>query len=366
MSTATAPRPWADRFTGVPVLRYVPGILLLIVIGLAGKWAQAELKVVAAKTGTHLPDIEYVLWAIVLGLIIANTIGVHPIFRPGVGTYEFWLKIGIVLLGARFILGDLAKVGGVSLGLILIDGTIAVTTVLLLSKAFGLKGKLGSLLAIGTAICGVSAIIAGKGAIEADDEESGYSIAAILALGAVALFSFPAIGHALHLSQHAFGLWAGLAVDNTAETTATGAIYGPEAQNIAVLVKSTRNALIGFVVLGFALYWASRGQAAGVASGFGNRARFVWEKFPKFVLGFIAVSALATWGVFTKGDIASLGNVSKWAFLLTFAGVGLNTDLRAFAKSGWRPFLVGALSLAVVAVTSLLLVLGATAVFDLG
>jgi uncharacterized membrane protein YadS len=71
-------------------------------------------------------------------------------------------------------------------------------------------------------------------------------------------------------------------------------------------------------------------------------------------------------GVFTKADITSLGNVSKWAFLLTFAGVGLNTDFRAFARSGWRPFIVGALSLAVVAITSLLLVLGATAVFDLG
>ncbi|WP_433089474.1 YeiH family protein [Dactylosporangium sp. CA-052675] len=365
MTAVTADPPGrVERFAAIPVLRYVPGVLLLVAIGLAGKWAQAELKVVAASTHTHLPDVEYVLWAIVIGLVIANTAGLHPIFRPGVGTYEFWLKVGIVLLGARFVLGDLAKVGGVSLGLILIDGTVAVATVLLLSRLFGLKGKLGSLLAIGTAICGVSAIIAGKGAIDADDEESGYSIAAILTLGAVALFSFPAIGHGLDLSQHEFGLWAGLAVDNTAETTATGAIYGAEAQNVAVLVKSTRNALIGFVVLGFALYWASRGQAATIAKG--SRARFLWEKFPKFVLGFIAVSALATWGVFTKADITSLGNVSKWAFLLTFAGVGLNTDLRAFARSGWRPFIVGALSLAVVAVTSLLLVLGATAVFELG
>ncbi|WP_405062902.1 YeiH family protein [Kribbella sp. NBC_01505] len=366
MTTATAPAPtFTDRVGNTPVLKYVPGVLLLIVLGLIGKWAQAELKLIAKFTGTHLPDIEYVLWAILLGLLIANTVGVPRIFRPGVGTYEFWLKAGIVFLGARFILGDLAKVGGISLGLILIDGTIAVTTVLLLSKAFKLAPKLGTLLAIGTAICGVSAIIAGKGAIEADDEDSSYSIAAILALGAVALFTFPAIGHLLDLSQHTFGLWVGLAVDNTAETTATAAIYGPEAQNIAVLVKSTRNALIGFVVLGFASYWASRGQAAGVAPGFGNRTRFLWAKFPKFVLGYIAVSALATWGAFSKADITSLGNISKWAFLLTFAGVGLNTDLRAFRKSGWRPFIVGALSLAVVAITSLLLVLGATSVFDL-
>jgi uncharacterized membrane protein YadS len=181
----------------------------------------------------------------------------------------------------------------------------------------------------------------------------------------VALFSFPAIGHLLNLSQHTFGLWTGLAVDNTAETTAIGAIYGSKAQDIAVLVKSTRNALIGFVVLGFALYWARRGEAASVAPGITERARFVWSKFPKFVLGYIAVSALATWGAFSKADITSLGNLSKWPFLLTFAGVGLNTDFRAFAKSGLRPLLVGALALAVLAITSLLLVLGATEIFDL-
>lgn len=132
-----------------------------------------------------------------------------------------------------------------------------------------------------------------------------------------------------------------------------------------MLVKSTRNTLIGFVVLGFALYWARRGEAAGVAPGVGARARFVWAKFPKFVLGYIAVSALATWGAFAKPDITSLGDLSKWAFPLTFAGVGLNTDIRAFAKSGFRPLAVSALALVVVAVTSLLLVLGATSVFDL-
>lgn len=364
-STVAHEQPTRRGITDIPVVRYLPGIALLVVIGLIGKWAQVEFKLIGTDTKTHLPDLEYVLWAIILGLVIANTVGVHPIFKPGVATYELWLKIGIILLGARFILGDLAKVGGISLILILIDGTIAVTVVLLLSKLFKLPPKLGSLLAIGTAICGVSAIIAGKGAIEADDEESGYSIAAILTLGAIALFTFPAVGHLLDLSQHTFGLWAGLAVDNTAETTATGAIYGSEAQNIAVLVKSTRNALIGFVVLGFALYWASRGQAAGVAPGLRNRAAFVWSKFPKFVLGYIAVSALATWGAFSKADVTSIGNLSKWAFLLTFAGVGLNTNFREMARSGIRPFLVGAASLAVVAVTSLLLVLGASQVFDL-
>ena len=342
--------------TGVPILRYLPGLLLLAAVGIVGTFAQNGLRSVSKATGTALPDIEYVLWAIVIGLVIRNVIGLPALFRPGVASYEFWLKTGIVLLGARFVLGDLAKLGGFSLGIILIDMAVATVVILLVGKAFGLSGKLSTLLAIGTSICGVSAIIAGRGAIDADDEDSGYAIAAILALGAVALFSFPAIGHLLNLSDTQFGLWAGLAVDNTAETTATGAAYSAQAQQIAVAVKNTRNALIGLVVLGYAAYWSTRGGRA-IAGGLGGRAAFVWRTFPKFVLGFIVVSALATAGIFSRADITSLGNLSKWAFLLCFAGVGLNFDLRELARSGVRPLVVAALGLVVVAACSLGLVL---------
>ncbi|MFC5950487.1 YeiH family protein [Pseudonocardia lutea] len=334
----------------------LPGLLLLLVVGLVGVALQVGLRALGAATATTLPDVEYVLWAILIGLAVRNTVGVPAVFRPGVATYEFWLKIGIVLLGARFLLGDLAKLGGFSLGLILVDMFAATAVILLVGRAFGLGGKLSTLLAVGTSICGVSAIIAGKGAIDADDEDSDYAIAAILALGAVALFSFPAIGHALALTDTQFGLWAGLAVDNTAETTATGAAFSQEAQQVAVAVKNTRNALIGVVVLIYALYWSTRGGVA-VAPGWRARGAFVWRTFPKFVLGFIAVSALATAGVLGKAEITSLGNLSKWAFLLCFAGVGLNFDLREVARSGVRPLIVAALGLVVVAGCSLGLVL---------
>ncbi len=163
-------------------------------------------------------------------------------------------------------------------------------------------------------------------------------------------------------------MWAGLAVDNTAETTATGYLYSEEAGKLAVLVKSVRNALIGFVVLGFALYWASKGEADELAPpGFGGaKARFVWDKFPKFVLGFLAVSTLATAHLLSKGQIANLGNVSKWAFLLTFAGVGLNTNVRELARTGWRPLVVAVIGLVVVAVVSLGLVLFTSRVLHWG
>jgi uncharacterized membrane protein YadS len=175
------------------------------------------------------------------------------------------------------------------------------------------------------------------------------------------LFLFPLVGHVLHLSDHAYGLWAGLAVDNTAEATAAGALYSDAAGKIAVLAKTCRNATIGFVVLGYAIYWASKGQAEEVK----NKGAFLWRKFPKFVLGFLLISLLATVGFFTKPQLAAVGNLSRWAFLLTFAGVGLRTNLRELSKQGARPFIVGAVGEIVIAVITLGLVFGADHVFHL-
>ena len=367
MSTATPPETSQEvTFTSRRPVDYLPGFALLLGVGLLAKYAQRWWLALAHHQGWTVPDIEYVLWAILIGLLITNTVGLHRVFRPGVATYEFWLKVGIVALGSRFLLGDIAKLGATSLLQILVDMTIAGTIILLAARYFGLSGKLGSLLAIGTSICGVSAIIAAKGAIRARNSEVSYAIAAILALGAVAMFTLPPLGHAIGLTDYEFGLWAGLAVDNTAETTATGYLFSDEAGKIAVLVKSTRNALIGFVVLGFALYWAGRGQADEIAPGLRAKAAFVWEKFPKFVLGFLAVSAVATAGWLNKGQLTSLGNVSRWAFLLTFAGVGLTTDIRQIARTGWRPLVVAVIGLVVVAVVSLLLVLLTSRVFGWG
>src|SRR5258708_37004677 len=147
-----------------------------------------------------LPNMEYVLWAIIFGLIVSNTVGVPELFRRGVETYEFWLKVGIVLLGVRFLLGDVVKLGSVSLVCVALELAVAIVIMTALGRAFRLPPKLISLLAIGSSICGVSAIIAAKGAIDADDEDASYAIAAILALGAVSLFVFPRIGRAFRMT----------------------------------------------------------------------------------------------------------------------------------------------------------------------
>lgn len=337
-------------------LALLPGVALLILVGLGGKVLEQSI---ARYTKVHhlvVPNIEYVLWAILIGMLISNTFGVSSVFKPGIATYEFWLKSGIVLLGARFLLGDVIKLGAVSLTLVVIELGLSIAFMTLLGRIFKLSPKLTGLLAVGSSICGVSAIIAAKGAIDADDEDASFAIAAILALGALALFTFPPIGHWLGMSDHMYGLWAGTGVDNTAEAVAAGALYSDAAAKIAVLAKTTRNAMIGFVVLGYALYFAAR-EGRQIA---GNKAAFLWQKFPKFVLGFLLISALASVGLFSKAQIGDLANLSRWAFLLTFAGVGLRINFREMKKQGLRPFLVGALGEVAIAAITLGLVLGAS------
>src|SRR5215467_10694838 len=133
-----------------PVLRYLrllPGVLLLAAIGYAGKLLEQNVGKYAKAHHWTFPNIEYVLWAILLGLIISNVVGLPEIFRAGVATYEFWLKAGIVLLGSRFLLGDVLKLGGVSLALVAIEIVGAIAFMTLLGRLFGLRPKLTSLLA---------------------------------------------------------------------------------------------------------------------------------------------------------------------------------------------------------------------------
>ncbi len=310
-ATTAAPAP----ATPANAAALIPGILLLAVVGYAGKFIEQFIAHYGKAHHLVLPNIEYVLWAILIGLTISNTVGVPAIFRSGVATYEFWLKAGIVLLGARFLLGDVRRLGGLSLVLIAIELVLALTFMTYLGRAFKLKPKLVSLLAVGSSICGVSAIIAAQGAIDADEEDSSYAIAAILLLGALSLFLFPLVGHFLHLSDRAYGLWAGLAVDNTAEATAAGALYSDAAGKVAVLAKTCRNATIGFIVLGYAIYWAGKGQAAEVQ----NKAAFLWRKFPKFVLGIFADFAACHRGLFYQAATRCRGQS---------VALGVSADLR--------------------------------------
>src|ERR1043165_7100985 len=123
-SSIALPRP-QPLFAAKQFFELIPGIALLIAIGYAGKVLERTITLYAKAHHWTIPNIEYVLWAIVIGLVVSNTVGVHSVFRPGVATYEFWLKTGIVLLGSRFLLGDVSHLGGISLGLVVVEISLA-------------------------------------------------------------------------------------------------------------------------------------------------------------------------------------------------------------------------------------------------
>ena len=127
-------------------LALIPGLLLLTAVGYAGKFIEQSIAVYTKSHHITFPNIEYVLWAILIGLAISNTLSIPKIFRAGIATYEFWLKLGIVLLGARFVVADVLKLGGISLALVVIEITLSLALMTFLGKLFGLKPKLISLL----------------------------------------------------------------------------------------------------------------------------------------------------------------------------------------------------------------------------
>ena len=202
----------------------------------------------------------------------------------------------------------------------------------LLGRIFKLPPKLTSLLAIGSSICGVTAIMAAQGAIEPEEEDTSTAIAAILTLGAIALFTFPAIGHCCTWASRPTACGPGLPSTtppsrwSPALSTARRQAAGRPGQDGPLVVHRLRRTRLRGL-LGF----------AGLAPDVQHKALFLWQKFPKFILGFLAISILATAGFFTHGQLTSLSNLSRWAFLPAFAGVGLRTNLRAPRRPGMAP-----------------------------
>ncbi|RJQ05569.1 MAG: putative sulfate exporter family transporter [Bacillota bacterium] len=321
-------------------LQYVPGIVLLFLVGYAGKLVTPLI-----------PHTEYVIWAIAIGMLIRNTIPLPKVFLPGIATYELWLKAGIVLMGVRFALSSILSLGAVGIALVVVEIACAMVVANWLAKRFKLSDKLGSLIGVGNGICGVSAIIGAAGAIEAKQEEATYAIATILLFGAAMIFLYPVIGHYVGMSDTQFGFWAGLAVDNTAECVAAGFAYSEGAGKVATLVKLCRNALMGLVILYLAVSYARRGMTGEVK----NKGKFLWDRFPKFVLGFLALSVVVSLGLLAKPQISAIAGMSKWLFLLTFAGVGLSTEFSRL-KAGITPFVIGLVSEVIISVVALAMI----------
>lgn len=294
--------------------------------------------------------LNHLLVAIALGFALANGPGVPDRLRPGIETHKLWLGAGIVLMGASLTLEAILEVGVTVLLVVALVIAVTIVVVEVLSRnVFGLAEQLGSLLAAGASICGVSAVVAVAGAIRAREDQIAYAAATVLLFDAITIVVYPIVGGLLGLSDIVFGVWAGVSMFSTGPVVAVGFAYSEAAGQWATMTKLSRNALIGVVVLAYASYYAQQGEGGRPSIG------LLWAEFPKFVLGFIALVILASAGVFSSAQEATIENAYNWLFLLAFVGLGTEIRIAELRNTGVTPAIVVLVSLLLVSAFSLAL-----------
>ena len=299
-----------------------------------------------------------------LGLAVGALVLLREHVIPGATlAARYALRLGITLLGARLTVGQLLATGGSSVLAIVVVVSTALLIGTWLAARLGLRPPLSALVTVGMAICGNSAILALSPIIGAKHRETAYAVSTITLFGLIGVLLLPLLGRALAMTDPAFGTWAGLAVNDTAQVVATGYAYSPGAGDVATVVKLTRNLAILPVLLG-ATWWAARQLRAAASGADGvtdpavaapapagespSRLAMVSRAVPWFVIGFVIFAALRSLGLLDAhapmgGTLADLcSTIASICILVALAGVGLATDFRAMLAVGARPFVLGA------------------------
>lgn len=292
------------------------------------------------------------LLAIALGVVVTNVVGVPARLAPGLMTHELWLGAGIVLMGASISVETVLEVGSrVFLVVIAVVALTLVVVEFLARTVFGLSERLGSLLAAGASICGVSAVVAVAGAVSAREDQVAYAAATVLLFDAITIAVYPIIGNLLALSGTVFGIWAGVSMFSTGPVVAVGFTHSEVAGQWATMTKLSRNALIGVVALVYASYYARSGTEGRPS------VQTLWDEFPKFVLGMLALTLVASTGFLSGSQRTFLEHTSNWLFLLAFVGLGTEIRLANLRNTGPVPAVVVLLALLVNSAVSLAVLL---------
>jgi uncharacterized integral membrane protein (TIGR00698 family) len=320
---------------------------------LPGVAAATAITAVATYLGGLAPLIGAPVFAIVLGILVALVRPAGPALRSGLAfTSKRVLKGSIILLGFGLSMRQVVKTGTDSLPVLL--GSLAVVLLLawLVGRALRLRRDVKLLIGVGTAICGASAIAATDAVIDADEADVSYAIATVFTFNVIAVLAYPSIGHALGLSQHAFGLWAGTAINDTSSVVAAANIYGQAATSFAVIVKLTRTLAIIPICVALAI-WQSRSsrQASGAE---GEHKRMDLRRvFPLFIVAFLAAVLVNSAGLVPAGWHHGLAKLATWMITAALAAIGLSTRARDVRRAGVRPILLGGILWASVGLTSL-------------
>lgn len=316
--------------------RPLPGIVVLC------------LGALVAHSLSPLVGVNELLLAIGIGVVLANTVGVPDQVRPGIQTHKIWLAAGIVLLGASVSTDALLETGTTALFVMLGVVTVTLLSVELMARTVaGLTEQFGSLLAAGASICGVSAVVAVGGAVRAEETQIAYAAGAVLLMDGITIVVYPIVGTLLGLSDVVFGVWTGVSMLSTGPAVAVGFDHSEAAGQWATVTKLARNTLIGVIALGYASYYTRRGSDTSTS------LRTIWANFPKFVLGFLVLVALASAGAFSPDQRASIASAVDWLFLLAFVGLGTEIRVRDLREIGTTPILVVFTAVVLASVVSL-------------
>jgi uncharacterized integral membrane protein (TIGR00698 family) len=337
-----------------------PGVTLALLIAIAGEWLSQWIGVTVLQF--EKSPISAILLAIVLGLIIRNTLGVPGVYDKGLRLcVKKILRVGIALLGIRLSLLAAGRIGLVAVPIVLGCIAAALLIVSRITQWFGLPRRLGSLIAVGTAICGVSAIVATAPTIDAEEDEISYAVATITLFGMVALFTYPFIAPWLfHDDMAMTGLFLGTAIHDTSQVAGAGLMVqelrdAPAALNIAVVTKLVRNLCMVAVIPLMAILY-HRGNDAN-----GDRPKWT-SMVPLFVLGFVAMTLVRTAGdsmtdsATWHDGVGLVKTIATWCLMLAMAAVGLGTNIKRIIGLGLRPFALGLCAALLVGVVSYVLV----------
>ena len=344
----------------------IPGLLLALFLAIAGQY----LSVLIGVDWMGLPKspISAIMMAILLGVLIRNTVTLPAALQPGIrfGLVRV-LRAGIVLLGIRLSLGEAGAIGLQSLPVIFGAVAAALLVVTYLARKVGLTGRLGTLIAVGTSICGATAIVATAPAIGAEDDEVSYSVACVTLFGVAAMLVYPFAGHWLFDGDaFASGLFLGTAVHETAQVAGSGLVYqqyysDPQALDVATVTKLVRNLGMLVIIPLMSVIYHRNSQVEGEAPRW-------WTMIPLFVVGFACMSLVRTVG--DSGDLAFgflspetwqmvVGRTKELAEIclaVAMASVGLGTSITGLRSIGLKPLGVGLFSAVLVGAVSITLI----------
>ncbi|MBQ9475613.1 MAG: putative sulfate exporter family transporter [Bacteroidales bacterium] len=318
------------KLQGGELKKYIPAFIVLFFLAAIVRLVSAEF--------TLNRYLEWAFWALIIGLLISNTVGVPEWLKPAIKT-EYYIKTGLVIMGFSVLFSNIAKFGLYGLGIAWIVTPIVIIFMWWLgTKIFKIDNKpLVITLAAATSVCGTSAAIATGAAAKAKKDDLSIAISISIIFTILMMVLEPVIIRASGMSQLMGGALIGGTVDSTGAVVLAGNALGPEAEQAAVLVKSIQNILIGFIAFFVAVFFATRVEKNGNSK---VGAAEIWNRFPKFIIGFFVASLLASFviqpifgGAQVKAVNGVLDQYKNWAFVLAFTSIGLDTNFKQIIKN---------------------------------